>query len=130
MGGAFRGFTLPPPPYKNGWYKIFAKKLHLQRLIISNYYKNYFCTFWTVKEKKRYGLKKFHPPISGYASEINHARTKYYYLSPKRVVHLLRYAKKRDFRPSSPCFKISIGKNFLCLGCYKISNPPPPKMRT
>jgi len=37
------------------------------------------------------------------------------------AVHLLRYAKKRLFRPPPPsslCHKISMKKNFLCLNCF------------
>jgi len=39
---------------------------------------------------------------------------------PKGGVHLLRYAKKRKFR------QIFQENFFLCLTCYKISDPPSP----
>jgi len=45
---------------------------------------------------------------------------------PWGVVHLLRYAKNDIFDPPPPCYKFSKKNFFLCLTCYKISDPPSP----
>jgi len=44
---------------------------------------------------------------------------------------LITLRKKNEILdPPPPCYKFTRKKFFLCLTCYKISDPPPPKKRT
>jgi len=54
----------------------------------------------------------------------------FYWVIIKGVVHLLRYTENQLFRPPPPLVTDFQRKIFFSIVCYKISDPPPSKMRT